>query len=61
MKTEKIVSIILMLLGIIFFGIYIWWITNYFKTQVSYAFGILFTAAGTFLTGAVTFFVNNDK
>lgn len=55
------VSMALMLLGVIFFGVYLWWAANYNATQGVWGAGIWLVAVGTFLTGAITFFGDNDR
>lgn len=55
------VSMALMLLGVIFFGVYLWWAANYNATQGGWGAGIWLVAVGTFLTGAITFFVDNNR
>ena len=61
MKKEKMVSIALMLLGVIFFGVYLWWAANYNAMRAEWGGGIWLVAVGTFLTGVITFFGNNDR
>jgi len=60
MKNEKIVSMILMLLGVIFFGAYVWWAANYNAIQAEWGIGIWLVSVGTFLAGVITFFDHND-
>lgn len=51
-KQNKILGIILMLLSIVFFGVYIWWGTTTY--QSGYAVGIILVAMGTFIAGIIT-------
>lgn len=61
MSKEKMVSMALMLLGVIFFGVYLWWAVNYNAANGGWGAGIWAVAVGTFLTGAIAFFGHDDK
>lgn len=56
MKKSKMVSLALMILGVVFFGFYLWWAANYNQVNGGWGAGIWMIAVGTFLTGAITFF-----
>lgn len=52
MKKQTL-GLLLILLSIVFFGIFIWWGTTTYK--VEFATGIVLVAVGTFLTGCIMF------
>jgi len=60
MKTNKIVSLILMVVGIVFFFIYLHFAEMDIQNQRGgYGAGIWVVAVGTFLTGAINLY-NRD-
>jgi hypothetical protein len=60
MKSQKIVSLCLMLLAVLFFFIYLWWGSNHNDLYGAWGVGIWLIAVGTFVTGAMGFFDKNS-
>lgn len=56
MKTNQILGIVLLVLSVLFFGIFIWWGTTEYKAD--YAVGICIVAIGTFISGLISFFTD---
>lgn len=56
MQKEKIVSLCLMLLAIVFFFIYLWWGSTYDSSHGGYGVGIWLVSVGLFVIGAQTFY-----
>jgi len=60
MKAEKIVSLCLMLIAVLFFFVYLWWGSNHPNLYWTWGVGIWLIAIGTFIAGATTFFDKNS-
>jgi hypothetical protein len=61
MRNSKIVSLVIMFLGVVFFGCYLWWGHTYTHKDGLWGTGIWLVSVGTFLTGAITYFEKDYK
>lgn len=58
---NKILSITLIVLSFILFGVYVWWASNYNHISGGWGAGIWLVAVGVFSTGIITYFDGDCK
>lgn len=59
MTTTRIAGAILMVLGVLFFFIYLWWAHAHLNSEGGWGIGIWLVAVGVFVIGSVTFFTKD--